>query len=160
MKNGISFIVVELFMHNLLEDVTMWKKSDVKSQKMEHLWSLFQYIRTEPLNSCFTCHMLCPPWHFHGNTMGSTSSPFKGKNQSFSPSRSVIIYLLLLFIPWVSVNMDITRQKQKIVCYTLDQQLRHFSFWESRGLVPSMLLWWHQVSYDHRSYERNLSNCV
>ena len=61
----------------------------------------------------------------------------------------------MLFIPWVSVNMDITRHKQKMVCYTLDQQLRHFSFWESRGLVPSMLLWWH-----HNQYHYMCSSCT
>ena len=39
--------------------------------------------------------MICPLWDFHGNIMGSRPSPFKGENQSFPPSRSVICYCCL-----------------------------------------------------------------
>ena len=75
------------------------------------------------------------PWQHNGL---HTLSIQREKSEFLSIKKC---YLLLLFIPWVSVNMNITRHKQKTVCYTLDQQLRHFSFWESRRLVPSMLLW-------------------
>ena len=97
--------------------------------------------------------MLCPltvtfPWQHNGL---HTLSIQRVKSEFLSIKKC---YLLLLFIPWVSVNMDITRHKQKTVCYTLDQQLRHFSFWESRGLVPSLLLWWH-----HNQYHYMCSSC-
>ena len=34
--------------------------------------------------------MICPLWHFPFSTMGSRPSSFKGENQSFPPSRSVV----------------------------------------------------------------------
>ena len=38
--------------------------------------------------------------------------------------------------------MDITQHKDKKAC-SLEEQIRHFLFWEGRGLVNSMLLWCH-----------------
>ena len=36
--------------------------------------------------------MICPLWHFRGNTMGSRHSSFNVENQNFPSSRSVICY--------------------------------------------------------------------
>ena len=36
--------------------------------------------------------MICPLWHFRGNTMGSRHSSFNVENQNFPHSRSVICY--------------------------------------------------------------------
>ena len=38
---------------------------------------------------------ICPLWHFQGNTMDTTPSPFKGQNLTFPSSRSVICYCCL-----------------------------------------------------------------
>ena len=78
--------------------VTMCHKVVWIHKKIEHLSQLF-LCRTETFfNSTVQLlhssqsSMICPLWHFHGNTMGSRPSPFKGENQSFPPSISVICY--------------------------------------------------------------------
>ena len=40
-----------------------------------------------------------------------------------------------------------TQHMHKKVCQPLEQQIRHYSFWEGRGLVMSMLPWWHHNHY-------------
>ena len=92
-KNGVYFIVIALFDLCKLDHwwrhivYTKW----CKITKIEFLttfsawsWSLVQLLQSSQSS------MIWPLWHFHGNTMGSRRSPFKGKNQSFPPSRSVI----------------------------------------------------------------------
>ena len=37
--------------------------------------------------------------------------------------------------------MDIAQHKYKKFCLTVEQLIRHLSFWEGRGLVTSTLLW-------------------
>ena len=58
MKNGVYFLVIALLVAELFKmtcDVTLWtQRNDVKSHKMEHLWT-FLY-RTETLYSCCTHH--------------------------------------------------------------------------------------------------------
>ena len=101
MKNGLYFIVIAPLVAKLFKilinanlmtcDVTMWTQSDVKSQKMKSLSRLSLYrTQTVRLLHSSQTSMICPLWHFHGNTMGSRPSPFKEENQSFPPSRSVI----------------------------------------------------------------------
>ena len=44
MKNGVYFIVIALLVAELFKmtcDVTLWTQNDVKSHKMEHLWTFF-----------------------------------------------------------------------------------------------------------------------
>ena len=107
----------------------MWTQNDIKINHKK--WNISEvFFCIEPKLKVQLFHlsqnsMLCPLRHFHGNTMGSTPSPFKGKNQSFSLSRSVICSCCS-FRGCHSIWTLQLRHKQKIVCYTLDQQLRHF----------------------------------
>ena len=103
--------------------------------------------RTETLYSWYThdmsCH--CYSWYVHCDISIATSwvpGPLnsKGQNQGFLLSWSIICSLL---IQWVCVNMDVTQHNNKKVHKTMKQQIKHFSFWEGRGLKMSMLLWWH-----------------
>ena len=116
--------------------------SYVKSQKNEYL-SHFLY-RTETLYSGYTHHKV--QWYVHCDiSMATQCVPgsiqmVKSEVLSFTKG-----YLLLLFIQWVWANIDITQNKHKKV--SLVQQIRHFSFQEGRGLVTSMLLWWHHNHY-------------
>ena len=49
-------------------------------------WNLVQ------LSHSSQSYIICPLWHFQGNTMSSRPYLFKGENQSFPPPRSVICY--------------------------------------------------------------------
>ena len=65
---------------------------DIKHIKMEYLWRLFLH-GTGTLYSCYSCPKV--PWYVHNDisivTQWVPGPPsFKRKNQSFSPSRSVI----------------------------------------------------------------------
>ena len=86
---------------------------------MEYLGSLSLY-RTETLYSCSTCHkVLC---HIHCDISMATQwapDPLHSKGKIIVSLHQEVLFALVVhsvFIPWVSVNVDITRHKQKKVC--------------------------------------------
>ena len=103
-----------------------------KITRMEYLWKLFLY-RTWTLYSCYTHHRV-PVWHLYGNTILQALSIQKVKSD-FSSFKKC--YLLLLFILsrreriW---TLHITSTKM-----SLEQQIRHFSFLEGRGVLTTMV---------------------
>ena len=63
-------------------------------------------------------------------------------------------YLLLIVIQWVRANMNITQHKHKPVRLWNN----NLSVWEGRGLVTSMLLWWHH-NHDLVAQQLCVHNC-
>ena len=87
----------------VIQDFDLCKSYDLRRHRVDtklctitkNLSNLFLYRTVQLLHSSQS-YMICPLWHFQGNTMSSRPSPFKGGNQSFPPSRGVICYLCSL----------------------------------------------------------------
>ena len=83
----------------------MWTQNDVKSHKMEHLCSLFQY-RTKTLNSCSTnCHKI--PCYVHFDISMATQwapHPLHSKDKITVSLHQEVLFALVVHSMGVSQN--------------------------------------------------------
>ena len=154
MKNGVYFNsilgcrAIQDFHWCKLDD--LWRhKIDTKCVKIKK-WNISEDILSIEPKLCTVVILITTfhgmsfvtfPWQ-HNGFQALSIQRVKSESPSFKKC-----YLLLMFIRWVRANRDITQHKHKKVCQTLEQRIRHFSLFEGRGLVTSMLQWWHHNHY-------------
>ena len=113
---------------------------------MEYLWRCF-LCRTETLyNYCCTYHKV--PWYVHcGISMATQWDP--GPLHSKGKIRVFLLQEVLFPLDVHSIGLSeyghYTAQTQDSGATKV---IRHFSFWEGRGLVTSVLLWWHNCYHN------------